>query len=242
MKNIKKNIKKLNIEQIETLQIEEVRANALEKINIKGFDVYLVDLGKYFGYSALVFKNDHHIYFANLYELHYRYNSPIREQLKEKYINLLNDKLFTDEELTTVKDHEDYNKKTYFIRNYMPQEYDYLTAFCINGIYKGKDQEKYESGEYTNYSNIAFAYFKDNSYQNRAKPLIYKLEKSYKEVMENIDNFKEAVRYALYNHEACITYEYETALNSLGLTFEELPKDKQLVVLKTFNEILSEKI
>ena len=147
--------------------------------------------------------------------------------------------MFTDEELTTVKDHKDYEKKTHFIRNYMPQEYDYLTAFCINGIYKGKDQEKYESGEYTAYSNIAFAYFKDNSYQNRAKSLISKLERSYKEAMENIDNFKEAVRHALYNHEACITYEYETALESMGLVFENLPKNKQMAVIEAYKEVTS---
>ena len=108
-------------------------------------------------------------------------------------------------------------------------------------IYKGKDQEKYESGEYTNYSNIAFAYFKDKSYQERAKPLISKLKKSYKEVMENIDNFKESVRHALYNHEACITYEYETALESIGLKYAELPKNKQDIIIEVFNEVLSEK-
>lgn len=237
----KLSIKNLNINDIEALSIEEVKTITLEKLYVKGFDIYLVNLGEYFGYSALVFKDNHHIYFANLYELHYRYNSPTHEQLKKKYISLLNNKLFTDEELTTVKDHKDYEKKTHFIRNYMPQEYDYLTAFCINGIYKGKDQEKYESGEYIAYSNIAFAYFKDNSYQNRAKSLISKLERSYKEAMENIDNFKEAVRHALYNHEACITYEYETALESIGLKYAELPKNKQDIIIEVFNEVLSEK-
>ena len=236
---IKSSVENLNINEIEALSIEEVKTITLEKLYVKGFDIYLVNLGEYFGYSALVFKDNHHIYFANLYELHYRYNSPTHEQLKKKYISLLNNKLFTDEELTTVKDHKDYEKKTHFIRNYMPQEYDYLTAFCINGIYKGKDQEKYESGEYTAYSNIAFAYFKDNSYQNRAKSLISKLERSYKEAMENIDNFKEAVRHALYNHEACITYEYETALESMGLVFENLPKNKQMAVIEAFKEVTS---
>lgn len=220
----KLSIKNLNINDIEALSIEEVKTITLEKLYVKGFDIYLVNLGEYFGYSALVFKDNHHIYFANLYELHYRYNSPTHEQLKKKYISLLNNKLFTDEELTTVKDHKDYEKKTHFIRNYMPQEYDYLTAFCINGIYKGKDREKYESVEYINYSNIAFAYFKDNSYQNRAKPLISKLEKSYKEVIENIDNFKEAVKHALYNHETCITYEYEKVVSQLSIA-EQMQKE-----------------
>lgn len=78
--------------------------------------------------------------------------------------------------------------------------------------------------EYINYSNIVFAYFKDNSYQNRAKPLISKLEKSYKEVIENIDNSKEAVKHALYNHETCITYEYETVVSQLSIA-EQMQKE-----------------
>ena len=57
--------------------------------------------------------------------------------------------------------------------------------------------------------------------------------------MENIDNFKEAVRHALYNHEACITYEYETALESMGLVFENLPKNKQMAVIEAFKEVTS---
>ena len=84
----------LTIEEIEALSIDEVKTITLEKLYVKGFDIYLVNLGEYFGYSALVFKDNHHVYFANLYELHYRYNSPTHEQLKKKYISLLNNKLF----------------------------------------------------------------------------------------------------------------------------------------------------
>ena len=55
--------------------------------------------------------------------------------------------------------------------------------------------------------------------------------------IKHIDNFKEAVKQALYNYEACITCEYETALESLGLVFENLPKNKQMVVIETFKEV-----
>lgn len=231
----------LNINEIQALLVEEVKAYSLEKLSIKGFDVYLIDLGKYFGYSALVFKDAHHIYHANLYELFYKYDNPTHGQLRERYINILNNKLFLDEELISVDNYHDYNRKTFFIRNYMSQEYDYLTAFCINGKYSEKDLEKFKSGKYPNYSNIAFAYFKDNSYQDRAKPLINKLEKSYSDVMENIHIFKEAVKQALYNHEVCITYEFDAALSSMGLVFEELPNSKQAAVLEMFKEVTSER-
>ena len=41
---IKSSVKNLNINEIEALSIEEAKTIALEKLNIKGFDIYLVDL------------------------------------------------------------------------------------------------------------------------------------------------------------------------------------------------------
>lgn len=230
--------KNLNITEIEALSRVEVEKYAIEKICIKEFNIYLVDLGSYFGYSALVFKDSHHIYFANLYGANQIYDDHI--QLREKYINSLNNMLFLDDELTSATSYDDHEKKANFIRNYMPQEYEYLTIFCIKN-YQGEDLEKYKSGKYTYYSDIAFAYFKDTSYQDRAEPLIKKLRKSYTDIMEDLKEFKKAVKKELHNYEACITYEYDTALGALGIVFEELPKAKQNAVLEAFKEVTSER-
>ena len=54
-----------NINEIESLTWDQAQKLAMEIVKIKGHDVILADLGEYFGYSALVFKNGEHIYFAN---------------------------------------------------------------------------------------------------------------------------------------------------------------------------------
>ena len=57
----------MNIERIESLTYTEAAGMALEKLNIKGHDCFICDLGGNFGYSILVFKNGKHIYYANDY-------------------------------------------------------------------------------------------------------------------------------------------------------------------------------
>ena len=65
----------MNIREIENLTFEEVekfRENGIaEKIAVKEHNCYFMDLGEYFGYSVLVFKNNRHIYYVNNYQLHY---------------------------------------------------------------------------------------------------------------------------------------------------------------------------
>lgn len=72
MKNMT-NTKALAINDIELLTFDEAAEIALDYINIKDHDILFVDFGGYFGYSALVFKNEKHIYYANEYELHHKY-------------------------------------------------------------------------------------------------------------------------------------------------------------------------
>ena len=63
----------MKIDKIESLTIREVedmrKEGKAELIIIKGHACYLVDLKGYFGYSVLVFKNNHHIHYANDYQL-----------------------------------------------------------------------------------------------------------------------------------------------------------------------------
>lgn len=60
------NTKEFTIKDIESLTFDEAAEIALEHINIKDHDILFVDFGGYFGYSALVFKNKKHIYYANV--------------------------------------------------------------------------------------------------------------------------------------------------------------------------------
>ncbi len=45
----------MNIREIEALDENAAKAMAKEAVEVKGHTMYLVDLGGYFGYSALVF-------------------------------------------------------------------------------------------------------------------------------------------------------------------------------------------
>ena len=60
-----------DIHRIEALSEHEAQTMALDTEAIKAHSVYFVDFGGYFGYSCLVFRNGHHIYYANDYELHH---------------------------------------------------------------------------------------------------------------------------------------------------------------------------
>ena len=84
----------MNITEIENLTYDEVQNIALDHMTIKDHDCFFVDLGKYFGYSVLIFKNKKHIYYANDYQLHHPATNI--QELKEKYIKHLNESLFLD--------------------------------------------------------------------------------------------------------------------------------------------------
>lgn len=133
------NTKALAINDIESLTFNEVAEIALDYINIKDHDILFVDFGGYFGYSALVFKNEKQIYYANEYELHHKYL--VKEQgksaLKDHYCKELSKKLFTEAELmSAVKSYDDYTTKSYYLHNYWIIQFDYLSCFGIGEQWK----------------------------------------------------------------------------------------------------------
>ena len=75
-----KNFSEYNIRDIEALTESGAAAFAEEMEEIKGHQVYFIDFGGYFGFSALVFADGQHIYYANDYELHHKGKS--REELR----------------------------------------------------------------------------------------------------------------------------------------------------------------
>ena len=76
------------IYDIENLTYDQAKKMAIEALDIKGHDCFLVDFGGYFGYSILVFKNKRHIHYANDYELHNKWlvKEKGKEALKHYYI------------------------------------------------------------------------------------------------------------------------------------------------------------
>lgn len=63
------------------------------------------------------------------------------------------------------------------------------------------------------------------------KQMLNDIDKKEKDFLLNDDDLFEALKYELWNHEFCITYNYNDALNSLWLDYKTLT-DKQKEILK----------
>lgn len=192
------------IYDIEAMTEQEAQENAAEVIEIKGHNVYFVDLEGYFGYSALVFKDGHHIKYANDYELHHK--GKTHEELKAWYIGALNHKLYTEEELQTVTSYDDYTAKDYFIRNYYGMRYDYISAF---NIFHNKEEEAaFDQAIKDKYYNpVCFGYFDTEEPVKKMIKLLSQLVKAREEMSKSPEYMKEAFYKELCNHEYCINWQ-----------------------------------
>ena len=202
-----------------------VQDGKAEKLVVKNYDCYLVNLGDAFGYSVLVFKNNHHIHYANDYQLHH--SRKTEEELKQWYIKTLNNKLFTEAELMEeVRTYDEYIRKSYFVRNYWIMQFERVSVFCI-----GKpDMKLEEAKEKMLYCPTCFCYVKDKNIIERSWEFISHIEKSFNKAKEDIEVFRKMVSYELANHEACITCDYIEALDSLGMKFENLTEEQKRIV------------
>jgi hypothetical protein len=206
-----------SINDIESLTETQAKALASETLNIKGYKVYLIDFSGYFGFSACVFGNSHHIYYANDYELHHKGKS--HTELKEWYIETLNNKLFTDEEIKSpIKNYQDYNKKDYYIRNYIPQKFDHESMFGIYHTQAEADKAHKETlKEYPYPCHACFSYFKDPKIGQYIVDLLTALEYSRAALENDFEYWKSAIKYEMYNHEYAINYQAEyDVINCFG--------------------------
>lgn len=219
------------IDDIENLTYDQAKELAIETLNIKGHDCFLVDFGGYFGYSILVYKNKKHIYFANDYELHHRWlvKEKGKEALKEYYVKKLNEILFTEDELLEpIEDYDEYKRKDHFLRNYWIMRYDYLSIFGIGD----KAQKEFDRQKelYPVFNQYSFCYVKNvEIVKKQAKYMSY-IKSEYKKIEEDLEKFREMISYELANHEACITGETGDTLDALGYKWDDLTdKQKEIV-------------
>jgi len=225
----------MNIREIEALTIKEMEEmkneGTAELITIKDHSCYLVDLKDYFGYSVLVFKNDRHIYYANDYQLHH--GTKTIPDLKQWYVDTLNNKLFTEEELfEDVKNYYEYEQKGQYIRNYWIMQFDYISAFCIGTITKELEEAKRKMF----YCPVCFCYVKDREIVEQAINFLNHIETSFAKIQNNEEVFRKMISYELGNHEAGYTCDYTDALDALGLQFEELTEEQKKIVKEELNK------
>lgn len=226
-------MKNMNITEIENLTYEEAKNIALENLTIKDHDCFLVDFSGYFGYSVLVFKNGKHVYHANDYELlhHWLVKEKGCDGLREYYINEMNEKLYTDVEMMEEPtSYDEYEKKNHFLRNYHIMRYDHESIFFIGTDAEREERKKRIERNYPYYNPVSFCYVAEPEIINIQKKYLEILQNTYERLQNNLEVFRGMVRKELANYEACITCDYTDALDALGLTFEELSKDKQKIV------------
>lgn len=226
-------MKEMNITTIENLTYEKAVAIALEHLTIKDHACFFVDFDGYFGYSILVFKNGKHIHYANDYELHHHWlvKEKGRDGLREYYINEMNEKLYTDAEMMEEpSSYDEYEKKSYFLRNYYIMRQDYISIFFIGSNEEREARQREIDKKYPYYNSVSFCYVSDPEIIDTQKKYLTILQNAYKHLQNNLEIFREMVRKELANHEACITCDYTDALDALGLTFEGLTEEKQKIV------------
>ena len=213
----------MNIREIEAMTREDIEREKLEgPISIKEHDIYFVDIQPYFGYSAIVFFKDRQIHYANDYELHHKYivEEKGKDALREFYLKKYQNILFTDDELKSVKNYEDYQAKSRYLRDFYPQRAEHETIFCINPTEEEtKAFRKKVKGWY--YDDVAFAYFPDKAFVERHRKLYKGLEDA-KNVFENsYDYLKEAYLSEMYNHEYGINLQGD--YDVLSAFYDDVP-------------------
>lgn len=187
-----------------TIDEKDVKAMAKEAVEIKGHMVYLVDLGEYFGYSALVFADGRHIYHANDYALH---NKGMDEkELRDWYVKTMNCKLFTEDELRTPSD--DYGErqaKRDYLHNYYPMRREYQSIFgSADNVAEWYKSDK----ESAVYSAVAFAYFKpcDAMFVAHLNGL-YEAFMACTNPLRDYEHAKDAFKFEMFNHEYPINWQ-----------------------------------
>ena len=210
-------IKDYSISDIVALEERQAAEMAEEMINIKGFQVYLIDFSGYFGYSAVVFGNGRQIRYANDYALHHA--GKTKEELKAFYVESMNNKLFTEDQLKeNLQDYDEYRRKDYFIRNYYPMQFDYLSIFQI--FHNDEEEKAFRENQKKNYPYLcrsACAFFQRREIGDKINDLIIALEYRQAELKNTLEYWVDAFKYEMYNHEYVINWQadYDT-LSAFG--------------------------
>jgi len=222
------------IDDIEALTEQDARNMSAEAWHLKGFTVYIIDFGGYFGYSAVVYKGGRQIRYANDYALHH--NGKSRDDLRAWYEQTMNSKLFTDEELTApLASYDDLRARRNFVHNLMPLEYDYLSVFRIVQTREEEAAFEREKKSYPFYCPPAFAWFKDREAVERINGLYIKLAALEEDMQNSFELLKSAIKYEMANHEYHINWQgdwdvcscfgsvkYKDAPDALNSYFDEL--------------------
>ena len=208
----------MNIYDIEALTEQEAQKHAIHSEIIKDHEIYYLDLGEHFGFSALVFKDGRQIRYANDYALHHTYGNPTQTELLERYRVSLSHKLFTDAELTEpAKTYDEYERKADYLHNLYGLRRDGVSVFFC-----GSEAERAERAEKIKtmvYDPVGFSYYPATlaDFVKRHVELVERLRAAHINRLKTYDYAVEALRAEMANHEYAINWDGDAeVLGALG--------------------------
>ena len=227
------------IKDIEAMTEKEIQAIAVDRVDIKGHDVYFVDVDEPFGYSCIVFYHGNAFKYLNDFSLHHP-DKTIPE-LRELYIRKLKAKVFTLDEITgEIKDYKDYVAKREYIQNHYSMQHGHTSIF---GIYRtDADHEEFRKKVEKMYPCArAFAYFDDQWFAWHLDGLFDILEKRLEEKQDDFDYWESAFVYEMFNHEYAINWQADfDTLSAFGcLTYVSADSVGYGVALQNYFEQLN---
>ena len=230
-----KTVPEYTIKDIEALSEDQAKELSEESMVIKGHNIYFIDFPGYFGYSACVFCNGHHIHYANDYELHHKGRS--HEDLKNWYIETMNHKLYTEEELSEpIKSYDDYESKRSFLQNYYGMRGDYISAFMISPSEKEEKAFK-RKVEKMYFNPVCYAYYDSREFVEKCVKLHVALTAAKNDTLDNFDYWVDAIYTEMCNHEYGINWQrdYDT-LSAFG-NVNWYSEDYNSNLEKMFNDV-----
>lgn len=194
-------MKSYTIYEIQEMSVDTARNLAAgNRAKVKDHDVYFANLGA-FGYSALVFYGEHHIYYADQFQLHFSHRPA--DSLRELFLEILSSILFTEEELCApIADYDEYLRKCYFLNNYYGMREEKISIFRIGKT--EAEEESYRSSVASRIFNpVCLGYYlpEKNAFVDRCIELQNKLNQQRDTMQEDYDYQKNAFLKEMFNHE-----------------------------------------
>ncbi len=200
-----KNFSGYSIRDIEALTEQSAADFAEETAEIKGHQIYFVDFGGSFGYSALVFADGQHIRYANDYALHHRGKS--RDELRALYMEALARKLFTEDELNApTADPDEIDRRRYYLQNYYGLRRPCVSCFQI--FHSDAEEKAYDRKiQGLAFNPVCFAYYDDRAFVKKCLRLRAGIEAAANANANNRIYWKSAFLREMDNHEYGINWQ-----------------------------------
>lgn len=203
---------KYDSDTLKNLSEETAARFSLDTEDVKGHNVYFVVFDGSFGYSCLVFKDGRIMPYAGDYALHHR--DMYRSSLRKLYIDSLNHKLFTEDELTgPVETYSEYLVKIEYLINHYSYLRDHVSIFYNRACLSGSPEQKAEDARIEResagkmYDPIGHGWYDDVEFVKRHMSLFNAVASAYEQKMTDYDFCFDAFRYEMFNHEYAINWQ-----------------------------------